>query len=113
VVVTRIIDPLPKEMLLNINLPNLPLDQIQGVEVTQLGRRSYADVIEEGYDGKRKYYWIVRGEPESQPEEGTDIWAVLNSKISITPLHTDLTNPLALSSLKELSTAIFHGLITP
>ena len=64
VVMARIIEAnaLPREILLNINLPNLPLSQIQGVEITQLGRRSYGDVIEEGHDGKRKYYWIVRGE---------------------------------------------------
>lgn len=112
VVLTRIIanGPLPKEMLLNINLPNLPLSQIQGIEFTQLGRRSYGDMIKEGHDGKRKYYWIVRGKPEWQPEEGTDIWALLKDKISITPLHSDLTSPRLLPLLKELSPTIIQDL---
>ena len=48
-------------MLLNINLPNLPLDEIEGGEITKLASRSYNDHTKEGHDGKRKYYWIVRG----------------------------------------------------
>lgn len=104
---------LPREMLLNINLPNLPLDKIKGVEVTHLGRRSYSDVIKEGHDGKREYYWIVRGKQEWDPVEGTDIWAVLNDKISITPLHGDLTNTSRLDSLRGLSQVIFQELTSP
>ena len=112
VVLVRLIakGALPREMLLNINLPNLPLSQIKGIEITQLGRRSYGDMIKEGHDGKRKYYWIVRQQPEWQPEEGTDIWAVLKDKISITPLHRDLTSPQMLPLLKELSPTILQHL---
>ena len=103
-------EALPREILLNVNLPNLPRDQIQGIEVTKLGRRSYGDAIKEGYDGKRKYYWIVRGKPEWQPEEGTDIWAVLKDRISITPLHSDLTSLEVLSLIEELSPNILQDL---
>ena len=103
-------EALPKGILLNVNLPNLPRDQIQGIEVTKLGRRSYGDAIKEGYDGKRKYYWIVRGKPEWQPEEGTDIWAVLKDRISITPLHSDLTSLEVLSLIEELSPNILQDL---
>lgn len=105
--------PLLKKTLLNINLPNLPLDQIQGIEVTQLGRRSYKDLIKEGHDGKRTYYWIVRGNAKWHYEEGTDAWALSKGKISITPLHADLTNTMPLAPLKDLSTAILQELITP
>lgn len=112
VVMARLIKAkaLPSEILLNINLPNLPLNQVQGIEVTHLGRRSYRDEIRQGHDGKRKYYWIVRAEPEWEPEEGTDIWALVNDKISITPLHSDLTSPSVLSTLKELTSAISQDL---
>lgn len=113
VVLARIMEALPKEILLNINLPNLPLDQIQGIEVTRLGRRSYSDEIKEGHDGKRKYYWIVRGKPDWLPEEGTDIWALTKDKISITPLHGDLTSPQARSLLKGLPPMILRDLISP
>ena len=112
VVLTRLVakGALPKRMLLNVNLPNLPLSQIKGIELTQLGRRSYGDAIQEGHDGKRKYYWIVRQKPEWQPEEGTDIQALLNDRISITPLHAIATSARVLSILKELSPAILQEL---
>jgi 5'-nucleotidase len=72
-----------------VNLPNLPLEQIQGVEVTRLGERRYSDGIETGHDGKRHYYWIVRGVAEWEVEQGSDIWALEQNKISITPYPAD------------------------
>jgi len=101
---------LPRDTFLNINLPNLPLSQIKGVEITHLGERSYGDIIEEGHDGKRTYYWIVRGKPTWEPTEGSDIQALINGKISITPLHVNLTSHSALPVLEQLSTAIFQEL---
>ena len=105
--------PLLKTTLLNINLPNLPLDKIQGIEVTQLGKRSYSDLIQEGHDGKRTYYWIVRGSARWRYDEGTDAWALNNDRISITPLHADLTSTLPLGPMKSLSTAVFRELLAP
>jgi 5'-nucleotidase len=74
---------LPQKMLLNVNVPNLPAEQITGIEITKLGERSYTDSIDQGHDGKRKYYWIVRGIPEWSVTPGTDIWAMEQNKISI------------------------------
>ena len=110
VVLAPLIADLPAGVFLNINLPNLPLEQIKGIEVTRLGRRSYSDEIQPGHDGKRDYYWIVRGRPEWLPEEGTDIWAFTNNKISITPLYNELTNMHVLSAVGELSPQIIKGL---
>jgi len=110
VVLAPLIADLPAGTFLNVNLPNLPLDRIQGIEVTRLGRRSYSDKIEEGHDGKRKYYWIVRGKPDWQPEKGTDIWALTKDKISITPLHSDLTSQKALSVIQDLPPALLEWL---
>jgi 5'-nucleotidase len=76
---------LTDNMMLNVNVPKLPLDKIQGVEITSLGERSYTDRIDEGHDGKRDYYWIIRGIPEWSVVPGTDIWALEQNKISITP----------------------------
>jgi len=107
---------LPQHMLLNINLPNLPLGQIQGVEVTRLGQRTYQDVLKERQYGKRRHFWIVRSKLEwesegsAEPKEGTDTWALFNDRVSITPLHSDLTNPTALSTIKQLSNAILQDL---
>lgn len=121
VVMARMIqaEALPWQMLLNINLPNLPLDQIQGIEFTQLGNIAYPSVIKERQHGKRRHFWIVRSKSEWEskegwePEEGTDIWALLKDRISITPLHSNLTSPTALSALKRLSNTIFQDLGKP
>ncbi len=81
---------LTQGILLNINLPNLPIDEIEGVKITRLARSGYNDRIQEGHDGKRKYYWIVRGEPRWNIGEGTDIQAIKEDKVSITPLQEKL-----------------------
>lgn len=108
---------LPRPVFLNVNLPNLPVDKIAGIDITRLGRRSYKDQVKEGTDGKRKYYWIVRGEPHWEVEPGTDIWAVRHDRISITPLQTDLTCPQHLapcqSQCAPLLEEVRHALQEP
>ena len=99
-----------QKFLLNVNLPNLPLTKINGVEVTRLGERSYMDNIKAGHDGKRKYYWIVRGKPDWIKVKGTDIWALGQNKISITPLQSDLSSQGQLEPLGKTITALFQNL---
>lgn len=99
-----------QRFLLNINLPNLPLGKITGIELTRLGERSYMDNIKAGHDGKRKYYWIVRGKPDWKEVEGTDIWALGQNKISITPLHSDLSSELQLKQLRKVFSPLFQEL---
>ena len=101
---------LPQDVLLNINLPNLSLDKIEGIELTKLARRNYADLVEEGHDGKRKYYWIVRGEPQWDGGEGTDIWAVERGKISITPLRNELSTAGETPFVEGLCSSLFQEL---
>ena len=96
--------------ILNVNLPNLPLKKIQGIELTRLGRRSYNDEIKKGNDGKRDYYWIVRGEPEWGAENGTDIWAIRQKRISLTPIRGSLANPTRLHSLENLCSSLLQEL---
>jgi len=81
---------LPGRLLLNVNLPNLTKEQIQGIEITKLGERNYTDSIDQGHDGKREYYWIVRGVPEWSVVPGTDVWALEQNKISITPFAGEM-----------------------
>ena len=80
---------LPTKVLLNVNVPNLPQEQINGLEITRLGDRRYDDGIETGHDGKRHYYWIKRGVAEWVVEPGSDIWALEQDKVSITPYPVD------------------------
>ena len=100
---------LPKKLLLNVNLPNLPREKLKGIEITKLGERNYTDKISPGHDGKREYYWIVRGIPEWNVSAGSDIWALDQDKISITPFlgsHNSFDNDL----LKSLATELFGKL---
>ena len=60
----------------NVNLPNLPQEKIEGIEITRLGEREYADKVEPGHDGKREYHWIRRGASNWRVVPGTDIWAL-------------------------------------
>lgn len=83
---------LPSSVFLNVNLPNLPLAEIKGISVTCLAGESHIDTVEEGHDGKRKYYWLVRQRADRSHGDTTDIWAVEQGNISITPLHNYLNN---------------------
>lgn len=76
-----------EQMLLNINLPNLPLEEIKGIDVTRLASTDYKDLVAEEYGGNRKYYRISRKKPLWSGGEGTDAWALDQRKISITPLQ--------------------------
>jgi 5'-nucleotidase len=82
----------PASPLFNINLPSLPLTEIKGIKLTRLASRSHIDTVEEGHDGRRAYYWLVRQKIERNASKDTDIWAVEKGYISITPLHTELFN---------------------
>ncbi len=79
--------PQPIIPFFNINVPDLPVSNIKGVKITRLATQSHIDTVEEGHDGKRHYYWLVRKRVLQNAEEMTDIWAVDQGYISITPLH--------------------------
>ena len=84
---------LPADVLLNVNVPNVPREEIAGVLVTRLGTRKYNDELITRTDPfGRKYYWIAG---EVRPDEAapdTDVWAVTHKYVSVTPIHMDLTN---------------------
>lgn len=89
------------DLLLNINIPNLPREEIRGVEITRLGKRIYKDVLIKRQDPRgRTYYWIGGEPPTGVAEEGTDIWAIAEKRISITPIKLDLTEHGLIERLK-------------
>lgn len=94
---------LPYHTFLNINIPNLPKDKIKGVAITRLGRRIYKEELVKRIDPRGKvYYWIgSKGAIDEEGEEGTDVRAIKEDKISITPLHLDMTNYYAIPILKK------------
>ncbi len=81
---------LPSDIFLNVNLPDVPLNKIKGIVVAQTAHKTHIDSVQEGTDGHREYFWLVRRKLERQPADGSDIWAVEHGYISITPLHTTL-----------------------
>ena len=86
-------NPLVADTILNINVPDLPLDQIKGIEVTRLGQRHKSEpVIKEKDPRGRPIYWIGPPGAEQDGGEGTDFHAVRNGYVSITPLQVDLTH---------------------
>ena len=92
-------DGLPGDLLLNVNLP---AGGYQGVSLTRLGKRIYQQSVIEKEDPRgRKYYWIA-GTPEWSPEAGTDHEAVSTGRVSITPLHLDLTDYRGLDTYSGL-----------
>jgi 5'-nucleotidase len=93
---------LPPDTLLNVNVPNVPASQIKGVIVTRQGKRQYGDVIVEKVDPRGvPYFWIGNGEPRWTDAAGSDINAVRARKISITPVHLDLTNHSAIEKIRS------------
>ena len=81
---------LPADIFLNVNLPPLPLTEIKGVKITHLASQSHTDTIDQRFDGKREYYWMVRQQINTNSDKHTDIWAIEQGNISITPLYADL-----------------------
>ncbi|HLF27258.1 MAG TPA: 5'/3'-nucleotidase SurE [Anaerolineae bacterium] len=80
---------LPRGILLNVNVPRLPL---HGVRITRMGQRVYRDELVVRHDPRgRPYYWIGGEQPSGVPDEGTDIHAIENGYISVTPIQLDLT----------------------
>lgn len=95
------------QVFLNVNVPDVPMDEIEGVEVTRLGRRSYVDVVQSHRDTRgRDYYWITRGKPDWDMEAGTDIHALLARRISVTPLQSDMASAVHAAPLREVADSL-------
>ena len=102
---------LPTSSWLNVNLPNVPPERIEGVEITGLGTRPYMENVERGNDGRRTHYWIKHNRPVNAPAvEGTDTWAVRNNRVSITPLDLFFTAGKPAPTLGLLADEVAIGL---
>lgn len=91
---------LSHEILLNINVPFLPDDKLRGIILTRQGLRVYHSRLDERTDPRGKpYYWIGGDAPTGVPERGTDVGALAEGFVSVTPLQLDLTAYRALTDL--------------
>ncbi len=92
--------PLPADTILNVNVPDLPLAEIKGIEATRLGQRHRAEAAIEDQDPRgRKIYWIGPPGAEQDAGPGTDFDAINRGFVSVTPLQVDLTRYAALEQI--------------
>ncbi len=92
----------PRDVILNINFPDAAADAVERVEVTAQGRRDVAHMVAERRTDRRgrDYYWMGFDERPNLPVEGVDLTAVAEGRISVTPLHIDLTHRPTVHALK-------------
>lgn len=94
----------PKDVVMNLNFPNRPLAEVKEVEVT---RQGFRDVqvrhAERRSDLRgRDYYWMGFRQEKSQPADGTDLLALYEGRISVTPLHIDLTHAETVFNMRKV-----------
>jgi len=95
-------DPLPADTILNVNVPDLPRDQIHGLAATRLGHRHKAEPVVKASDPHgRAVYWVGAPGAEADAGPGTDFHALRQHQVSVTPLHVDLTRYTALDQVSS------------
>jgi 5'-nucleotidase len=99
-----LVEGLPPKTLLNINVPR---EAPRGVRFTRLGHRVYDGKVVEQVDPRgRTHYWLGGGPPQWEALEGTDMGAVHEGYVAVTPLHLDLTHHRALALMADWSGAL-------
>jgi 5'-nucleotidase len=83
----------PQPVLLNVNVPDVPYDELRGMQITRLGKRHKAEPVVKSVNPRSQtVYWVGAAGAAQDAGEGTDFHAVANKFISVTPLQIDLTN---------------------
>jgi 5'-nucleotidase len=94
--------PLPSDTILNVNVPDVAYPDIQGFEATRLGHRHKAEpVIKSADPHGNPIYWVGPSGPEADAGAGTDFHAIRQQRVSVTPLHVDLTRHATLNPLSD------------
>jgi 5'-nucleotidase len=94
--------PLAADQILNINVPDVPINEIQGIKVTRLGHRHKAEMMKKMKDPwHRDIYWYGTLGQELDGGEGTDFHAVANNYVSVTPLTVDMTAHNSINNMKK------------
>lgn len=93
---------LPDDTLLNVNVPDVPYDALEGVAITRMGQGTYDVEIVTRKDPRGvTYYWIGGTSPQDVARPGTDFEAVAQGRVSITPIHRDVTNEASIGVLEK------------
>ena len=103
VVEKLIANPLPAHTILSVNIPALPTPEIKGYQIARIGSRIYYDQLVTRIDPSgRPYHWIAGAEPGGKMDEiGTDIKAVADGYVAVTPIQLDMTSYTLLSTLQN------------
>ncbi|MEE9371820.1 MAG: 5'/3'-nucleotidase SurE [Saprospiraceae bacterium] len=89
--------------LLNVNIPNLKLDEIKGIKICKQGNASWREKFQEGKDPRGEtYYWLAGNFIVTEQPKDSDLWALSNGYVSVVPSHHDLTQYASLEPLKSL-----------
>jgi 5'-nucleotidase len=95
-------EPLNEPMLLNVNVPDVPAAQLQGMEITRLGKRHKAEPVVKAFSPRGEaIYWVGAAGSAQDAGEGTDFFAVANRRVSLTPLQMDLTHFQQLDRVRQ------------
>jgi 5'-nucleotidase len=98
---TPLVLTMGRATLLNVNVPNLPVNEVKGIAVTRLGNRHRSEAVIPAEDPRgRPLYWVGPAGASQDAGEGTDFHAVAAGFVSVTPLTVDLTNHGALHDLR-------------
>ena len=103
-VIRRLCDlPWPEHTLINVNFPAVMPQEVRGIVPTSQGKRAIADNLTKRLDPRgRPYYWIGPVREDGIAEPGTDLAAVADRRVSVTPIHLDLTNIPVLAALEKV-----------
>lgn len=94
--------PLPADQILNVNVPDIPIEQVKGIKVTRLGHRHKAETMKRMEDPwGRSIYWYGSLGKELDAGQGTDFNAVANGYASVTPLTVDMTAYKSMEQMTE------------
>ncbi|MBD1573651.1 5'/3'-nucleotidase SurE [Vibrio sp. S17_S38] len=101
-VLQHIQQPIPEQQLINVNVPNLALEELSGTRITRLGARHHAeDMIKQLDPRGQEVYWLGPPGKEADCGEGTDFYAIEKGEVSITPLIVDLTAHKAINNMND------------
>ena len=93
---------LPQKTCLNINIPNVPAEELKGYKITRQANNYWVEYLEERQSPNgQSYYWLDGELKEIDKGRDTDIWAIKHNYVSITPIYTDMTAYHALDELKK------------
>lgn len=113
----RVVDMLTKQgfdknTLININIPDLSENDIKGIRFTKLGLRNYDNLFEERRDPRgNTYYWLGGGVMDEEQDPESDVYAVNQGFISVTPIHLDLTDYQLINQYRRISPKALNRLL--